>query len=140
MIPCLPYPGLPSGTHPPVAAVPAAEVSRVTVAADVAESQNGNWFKVSSATQRVAFYLSVLTNPSLAPPFIDQDANVQVDYNEDDTGAAIAGFIAGLVNSTGGWSAAAVGNQVTITDDATGVRLDGVGNTGLTLAILTQGA
>jgi len=118
----------------------AAEVSRITVSSDVAGSQNGNSFKISSSSERVAFYLSSLSNPPPGPPFTDQDANVQVDYSEDDIALAIAVLFETAVNARGGWTAVASGNQVTITDAATGARVDGVGNTGLTLAIITQGA
>lgn len=114
-----------------------AEVTTVVCLADTAGNRHGHYFRISSASQRVAVQF---TNGGLLMPPFGAGRTIVVSFVNGDSAATLATLLAAALTSDGAWSAVAVVDTVTITDALQGSRTDAANvDLGFAVSVTTQG-
>jgi hypothetical protein len=107
----------------------AAEVTEVTMVDDVSASLSGRFFEINDPTTEYYVWFDVdntSTNPNTAGKPLDgtTKTGIVVDISADDSAAVIAAAVETAVGAMGDFSAANVGDVVTITNANNGVVVD----------------
>lgn len=113
-----------------------------TVQGENVDTLGGTYFDIYDDVGPVRVWFDV-DNTSSAPATPGGGRLLEVDISANNSANAVASALQTVVDADAKFSASVVNNEVTITDDNVGTRVnaaDGANPTGFTITVLTQGA